>query len=132
MRDGNRWRGWLDTLLTVAAVATSLFAIGVVVALVWWVHSLSNPEPRDLVTPVRSPVREQAARPLRPVQPSSLQQAPPAQHVASAAGPSPPASAPTAAVPARGPNDDVAKNRALGAALSRLGDDPELQRKLRQ
>ena len=131
MSDGqNRLRSVLDNALTVAAIATSLLAIAVVVALLWWVRSLSNTTPHEAVVPVRPTGREQAARPPRDV-PASPPRVPTAVQRVAAAHPPAPTAAPSAALSTRGANDDAAKNRALGAALSRLADDPELQRKLR-
>jgi hypothetical protein len=129
----NHLRSVLDTALTVAAIATSLLAVAVVAALLWWVHSLSSTAPEETSVPVRppprAPARAQAAHAPRDI-PALPPRAPAAaQRVAAAQAPAPTA-APTAARPTRGANDDAAKNRALGAALSRLADDPELQRKL--
>ena len=132
MSDGrNRLRSLLDTALTVAAVAASLLAVGVVIALVWWVHSLSSDTPREAtVANALAAARQQAAPPARKVPAPPAAAAPAVERAAAPAAP-PPTAAPTAALPPHGQNDDAAKNRALGAALSRLGDDPELQRKLR-
>ncbi|HVO24672.1 MAG TPA: hypothetical protein VMW56_13690 [Candidatus Margulisiibacteriota bacterium] len=125
----NRLRSLLDTTLTVAAIATSVLAIAVVIGLVWWMRLLSNAAPQEAVVPLRPPPRAAAVRPGGDV-PAPLRPAPTAaQRVAAAPAAAPTAAAPTA-VPTHGANDDAAKNRALGAALSRLADDPELQRKL--
>ena len=130
MGDGrNRLRSLLHTALTVGAMATSLLAIAVVVALLWWMRSLSSTAPEEVAVPVRLPTRAQAARAPRGVPVSPPLVPTPAQPVA-AAHPPAPTTASTAALPTRDPNVDAAKNRALGAALSRLADDPELQRKL--
>jgi hypothetical protein len=130
MDDGrSRLRSLLDTALTVGAIATSLLAIAVVVVLLWWVRSLSSTAPHEAVVPVGLPTRAPLARAPRVVSASPALVPTPAQRVVAAHAPAPTA-APTAARPTRGANDDAAKNRALGAALSRLADDPELQRKL--
>jgi hypothetical protein len=130
MSDGkNRLRSLLDTALMVAAIATSLLAMAVVVALLWWVRSLSSSVPQEAAVPGRPAAREQAARAARDVA-ASRPLVPTAARRLAAAHPPAPTAAPTVARPTRGANDDAAKNRALGAALSRLADDPELQRKL--
>jgi hypothetical protein len=130
MRDGrNRWRSLLDTALTVGAMAISLLAIAVVVALLWWMRSLSSTAREEAAVSVPLPTRAPVARAPRGLSASPVPVPTPAQRVAAAPKPAPTA-APTAALPTRGANDDAAKNRALGAALSRLADDPELQRKL--
>ncbi len=128
MSDGqNRLRSLLATALTLAAIAASVLAIAALLALVWWVRSLSSPAPQEAAAPVRPLAREPVARAPRDVAAPPRQAA--AQRMAAAAPP-PPTAAPTTGPPTRGANDDAAKNRALGAALSRLGNDPELQRKL--
>lgn len=126
MSDGkNRLQSLLDTALTVGAIATSLLAIAVVVALLWWVRSLST-APQEAVSPVPPPVRAQAARDV----PAPAPRVPTAVQRVAVAQPPAPTTAPSTALPTRGANNDAAKNRALGAALSRIGGDPELQRKL--
>lgn len=125
-------RSLLDATLTIAAVAASLLAIVVVIALVWWVRSLSPATPPEVLVqnpPVPVP-RSDVAQPRSMATPAR-QVAPPVQRAAAPAA-SPPTAAAAGAPEMRGGNDDAAKNRALGAALSRLGDDPELQRKLRE
>ncbi len=131
MSDGRqRLRLLVDRALTVAAIVASLVAVTVVVALVWWVHSLSPSAPDAAVVPVRPAARRQADLAARDT-PAPPPRAPiAAQHVAAAQAPASP-TASAAARPTHDPNVDAAKNRALGAALSRLADDPELQRKLR-
>ena len=130
---GNRVRSLLDTALTVAAIAASLLAVAVVIALVWWVRLLSSATPRETTAPnVPAPAPRQAAAPPRGVPTPPRQVAPPPVQRAAAPVAPPPTAEPIAASPRPGPNDDAAKNRALGAALSRLGDDPELQRRLRE
>jgi hypothetical protein len=133
MSDGrNPLRSMLDNALTVAAIAASLLAVVVVIALVWWVRSLSPAPPSEVLLPgVPAPAPRQAAAPPRTVPPPPRPAAPPVQRAAAPLAPAPTA-VPSAAPEGRGGNDDAAKNRALGAALSRLGDDPELQRRLRE
>jgi len=131
MTDGaNRWRSRLDTALTVAAIAGTVLALAVLLTLAWWVRSLSTASPPEAAlqsVPDRA-LRPAAAPPRSAARPP--QHAPaPVQQAAVAVTPIPIA-APTAPRPTRGANDDAAKNRALGAALSRLGNDPELRHKL--
>lgn len=125
-------RSVLDTALTVAAIAASLFAVAVVIVLVWWVRSLGPaPAPEAALPDVPAPAARQAAAPVHSVPAPPRPAAPPVQRAAAPVVPAPTA-IPTSGSATRGGNDDAAKNRALGAALSRLGEDPELQRQLRE
>ena len=130
MSDGrNRLRSLLDAAVTAAAIAATLLAVVVMVVLMWWLHSLSRNTPGEAaVANAPAPARQWAAPTSRnaPAPPPAV---PAVQRVAAPAAP-PPTAAPTAAPPTHGANDDAAKNRALGAALSRIGTDPELRRKL--
>ena len=125
----HRWRSRLDTALTVAALAASLLAIAVLITLAWWLRSLYiTPAPEATVQSVPVPAARQAAAPRTvPTPPGPA--TPPLQQAAAAVA-APPTGGPTTAPPTPRQNDDAAKNRALGAALSRLGNDPELRRKL--
>ena len=124
------WRSRLDTALTVAALAASLLAIAVLITLAWWLRSLSTtPPPEIAVQSVPVPAPRQAAAVPRSVPAPPRPAAPPLQQAAAAVA-APPTGGPTTAPPTPRQNDDAAKNRALGAALSRLGNDPELRRKL--
>jgi len=131
MSDGtHRWRSRLDAALTVAAIAGTFLAVAVLITVGWWVHSLSTAAPPAATRQsVPDPVPRRAAAPPRSVPPPPRQAVPPAQQAAAAVA-VPPTAGPTPGPPTHGANDDAAKNRALGAALSRLGNDPDLQRKL--
>jgi len=119
----------LDLALPVAAASAALAAIGIVVALFWLVGSFSAGPPTAAAPPAAPVQRPEAAAPAVPVErprPAA------AAHKASRAAPPVAAAPPTAPAPAAatGSNSDAAKNRAIGQALSRLGNDPQMQRAL--
>jgi hypothetical protein len=130
-RSGGRWWRWLRLALPLAAVFAAVSAAGLVVALFWWVNSLSS-APRPQVAAPR-PAPEHAR--VEPVEHRPAHVVPTAVatrragHVAVAAAPT---SVPTPALPQGqgGGNSDAAKNRAIAEALLRVAKDPEAQRKL--
>jgi len=130
-------RRFLEIALPLGAALATLMAVVVVVALFWWAQSLPAPDvsrPSVASAPVQRPV------PAPPAQASAANVAavaapPPAAPKAPAAAAAPPAdalveNAPPATEAQRGSNPDAAKNRGIGNALSALGADPEMQRRL--
>ena len=79
------------------------------------------PAPPANPAPAAAPTNNPAPPPVRA---AAAPQNPPAAPAQAGAAP-PPHGAPTF-----GPNSDAAKNRAIGAGLARLAQDPEAQRKL--
>jgi uncharacterized iron-regulated membrane protein len=127
-----------DTTLVVGAALATVVAVSVVLGLFWWIAAgpsfVSPPQHRASV-PLPAPPPAAPAAAQREARP-----APRAPHAASAkqapvaaAAPVPPAPVPAAPAAVAGearPNPDAQKNRAIAQGLSRLGHDPDLQRRL--
>jgi hypothetical protein len=144
VRGSGGWRRIASMALTVGAVSVTIIAVGLVIGLFVWVHSLPDPNaapsaPRVTSNPANAapPRREAAAHEVpaaRPAAPAARAAAPAAPNAAQRNAAA--VAAARAANPAQAPppdmhhNSDAERNRALGQALSQVGDDPETARRL--
>ena len=126
-----RLRSLLSLALPIGAMLATLVAVGIVVALFWWVQSLPTQDSEPAAIPQAPQRRADAAAARRRAEnPSGADPATPLVQTPVGAAPTPPTAPPAAARPPRQPNGDAEKNRAIGQALSRMAEDPEMQRKL--
>jgi hypothetical protein len=144
VRSGGGWRRIASTALTVGAVSVTIFAVGLVIALFIWVHSLPDPSaapsaPRVASNPANPvPPRREAAAPevpaARPATSAARAAAPAAPNAAQRNGAAAAAARAANSAPAPPPdmhhNSDAERNHALGQALSQVGNDPEAARRL--
>ena len=144
-----RLRSVLDTALIVGSALATVVAVGVVVGLFWWVSSGPSSAPPAASRPYAAVNAAAPAADAPAAPPAAAKQGPRTRHktnnvegadqplpaaVPPAAVPPEAAAAPPAAVPQKEGeawvNPDVKKNRAIAQGLSRLGQDPEMQRRL--
>jgi hypothetical protein len=118
-------------VLLIAAVAT-FAGVAVVVLLLSWVRS--TPERQVATVPLHVPQQPAAvvrrADTVVAVSPTMRRPQRKIEPVARVAAAVPQIASTPSETPGRGPNSDAEKNRAIGRGLSRLAEDPDLQRRL--
>lgn len=128
----NRWRQALSIALLVGATAATLLAVTVVIALFWWVSTISAGKPEDAPAPKPPPAAESVSRSVVAAAPAPAPAVPRAPAPAananrSGVGTAPPQAPPP---PRRRGEPDAEKNQRIAAGLARLAKDPEALRQL--